>query len=123
VSTSARRPVAELVAAAAAEPRSYVGKKLTLEGVVVGPVKARVHDDHSEHAAIHYYDVPVADSVDDLEHAIVCEVLRDHPARLDPGARVTIIGVGSDRDFVLPRALPFYLSACSIRRRPAAGAE
>jgi hypothetical protein len=118
-----RRPVAELVAAAAAEPRSYVGKKFTLEGVVVGPVKERVHNDHGEHPIIHDYDVPVADSVDDVEHAILCEVLHDHPARLDPGARVTITGEGSDRDYVLPRALPFYLSACRITRRSVTGAE
>jgi hypothetical protein len=113
----AHRPVAELLAAAAADPKTHLGKKLTIEGVVVGPVKERVHDDHSEHLVIRYYDVPVADSLDDAEHAIVCEVLRDHPARLDPGTRVAIAGVGSDRDLVRPRALPFYLSVCSITRR------
>jgi hypothetical protein len=113
----ARGRIAEIVAAAAADPAPYLGKKLTLEGVVVGTVKERVHDDHSEHLPIHYYDVPIADSLDDAEHTLVCEVLRVHPAKLEPGARVAVVGEGSNRDLVLPRALPFYLSACRITRR------
>lgn len=68
-------PIAKLLGDALANPKTYNGKPVKVEGVLVGTtsrnIGALVGDSYTPHPVV---DVLVADSKDDTEHAIWCEM-------------------------------------------------